>query len=49
MCEDLKQIRKNRDEEFKCSFDVDKCDIILDNPLKEKVICINHVIRQSKN
>src|SRR5664279_1595743 len=40
----LKPIRKNRDDEFKCSFDVGKCDKIFDALLKDKVIRINHVI-----
>src|SRR5664279_550428 len=44
ICDDLKPIRKNRDEEFKCSFDVGKCDKIFDTLLKDKVIRISHVI-----
>ena len=44
MCDDPKPIRKNRDDEVKCSFDVGKCDRIFDALLKDKVIRINHVI-----
>ena len=43
-CDDLKMICKNREDEFKCSFDVDKCDKIFDALLKHKVIRISHVI-----
>ena len=44
MCDDLKPVRKNRDDEVKCSFDVGKCDRIFDALLKDKVIRVNHVI-----
>src|SRR5664279_3718051 len=47
ICDDLKPIRKNRDDEFKCSFDVGKCDRIFDALLKDKVIKISHVIPSS--
>ena len=44
MCDALKPIRKNRDEEIRCSFHVGKCDRIFDALLKDKVIRINHVV-----
>src|SRR5664279_1827836 len=47
ICDDLKPIRKNREDEFKCSFDIGKCDIIFDALLKDKVIKISHVIPSS--
>ena len=44
VCDDLKPIRKNRDEDFKCSFDVGKCDQIFDALLKDRIIKLSHVI-----
>ena len=44
MCDNLKPIRKNQDDEVKCSFGVGKCDKIFDALLKDKVIRVNHVI-----
>ena len=44
MCDDLKPIRKNREDEMKCSFDVGKCDRIFDALLRDKVIRVNHVM-----
>ena len=44
VCDDLKPVRKNREEEFKCSFDVGKCDKIFDALLKDRMIKISHVI-----
>ena len=38
MYDDLKPVRKNRDDKVKCSFDVGKCDRIFDALLKDKVI-----------
>jgi hypothetical protein len=44
VCEDLKPTRKNRDENFNCSFDVGKCDKIFDALLKDRIIKLSHVI-----
>jgi hypothetical protein len=44
VCDDLKLIRKNRDEDFKCSFAVGKCDKIFDALLKDRIIKLSHVI-----
>ena len=44
VCDDLKPICKNQDNNIKCSFDVGKCDRIFDALLKDKVIQISHVI-----
>jgi hypothetical protein len=42
--DDLKPIRKNRNEDFKCSFGVGKCDKIFDALLKDIIIKLSHVI-----
>ena len=44
VCDDLKPVRKNRDADFKCSFDVGKCDKIFDALVKEKFIKLTLVI-----
>ena len=44
VCNDLKPIRKNRDDDVKCIFDVGKCDKIFDALLKDKIIRVSHVI-----
>ena len=44
VCDDLKPVHKNRDDDIKCSFDIGKCDKIFDALLKDKVIRISHVI-----
>jgi len=38
VCDDLKLVRKNWEEDLKCSFDVGKCDKIFDALVKEKII-----------
>ena len=44
MCNALKPIRKNRDEEVWFTFDISKCDKIFDALLQDKMIRISHTI-----
>jgi hypothetical protein len=44
VCDDLKPIPKNWDEDFKCSFDIRKCDKIFDALLKDRIIKLSNVI-----
>ena len=44
MCNALKPIRKNRDEEIRFNFDISKCDKIFDSLLQDKMIRISHTI-----
>ena len=44
MCNALKPIRKNRDEDMRFTFDISKCDKIFDALLQDKMIRISHTI-----
>ena len=44
ICDALKPIRKNREDEMTFSFDVAKCDRIFDAMLKDKYIRLSHTI-----